>query len=500
MTEELNLTLFQSFHWYDPADGTFWDKISERAAEFEELGIHFIWLPPAYKTVEGPNGVGYGVYDLYDLGEFDQKGAVRTKYGTKEEYLACIKTLQEHGIKVIVDVVLNHRCGADQKEKVRVRNVDPKDRNKQIGEPFEKEVATKFTFPGRGGKYSPYIWDFNSFTAVEDPENDNHQEIYLIEHEYSQGFDQVPSDEFGNFDFLLGADVEFRNPAVREELKQWSEWYYTTVEFDGMRLDGLKHINSDFLNEWVEHVRNKADKELLVIGENWAESVEELLDYKKMSYGKIQLVDALLHGNFQKASTEKDYDLRKILDGSLVQAAPELAITFVDNHDTQPLQAMESTVEPWFQPFAYALILLRKEGMPCVFSTSLDGAKYADKGKDGQQQERELAPTKGIRELMRVRKEGAFGHQRDYFDQPHLIGWTREGTDTHPDSGCAVLLCNGEAGIKDMEVGKRHAGARFVDTMGNFEEEVEINQEGWGTFRVKEGSVAVWIRKKGQQT
>lgn len=51
-----------------------------------------IWLPPAFKAT-GEHDVGYGVYDLYDLGEFDQKGTIPTKYGTKDEYLDAIYTL-----------------------------------------------------------------------------------------------------------------------------------------------------------------------------------------------------------------------------------------------------------------------------------------------------------------------------------------------------------------------------------------------------------------------
>lgn len=56
-----------------------------------------------------------------------------------------------------------------------------------------------------------------------------------------------------------------------------------------------------------------------------------------------------------------------IFDGSLVASRPDLAITFVENHDTQRGQALESTVEEWFKPLAYGLILLRQEGKPCLF-------------------------------------------------------------------------------------------------------------------------------------
>ena len=58
--------------------------------------------------------MGYGVYDMYDLGEFDQKGTIRTKYGTKEEYLAAIRAFHAQGIRVYADIVLNHRmCGIE---------------------------------------------------------------------------------------------------------------------------------------------------------------------------------------------------------------------------------------------------------------------------------------------------------------------------------------------------------------------------------------------------
>jgi hypothetical protein len=45
------------------------------------------------------------------------------------------------------------------------------------------------------------------------------------------------------------------------------------------------------------------------------------------------------------------------------------------NHDTQPLQALESVVEPWFKPLAYAFILLRREGYPCLFLPDYEGAR-----------------------------------------------------------------------------------------------------------------------------
>lgn len=89
----MNGTMLQGFSWYLDADGTHWRRIGEDAQLFAGNGITAVWLPPAYKGSAGGVDVGYGVYDTYDLGEFDQRGSVRTKYGTKEEYQAAINAV-----------------------------------------------------------------------------------------------------------------------------------------------------------------------------------------------------------------------------------------------------------------------------------------------------------------------------------------------------------------------------------------------------------------------
>ena len=63
-----------------------------------ELGITDLWLPPAYKGASGGYSVGYDTYDLFDLGEFDQKGSVATKYGDKAALEHAATTLREHGV------------------------------------------------------------------------------------------------------------------------------------------------------------------------------------------------------------------------------------------------------------------------------------------------------------------------------------------------------------------------------------------------------------------
>ena len=122
-------TLLQFFHWYYPDGGRLWPEAAERAAELADLGITAVWLPPPYKGASGGYSVGYGTYDIFDLGEFDQKGSRATKYGDKEGLLNAVNTLKHHGLEVYLDIVLNHKLGADEKEKVKVKKVDPDNRN-----------------------------------------------------------------------------------------------------------------------------------------------------------------------------------------------------------------------------------------------------------------------------------------------------------------------------------------------------------------------------------
>lgn len=488
-----NITLLQFFHWYYPNDGSLWNFLGKEAPGLSKLGITGVWLPPAYKAAGGSNDVGYATYDLFDLGEFDQKGTVRTKYGTRDEYLKAIDKAHKNNIQIIADVVFNHKAGGDEKEKFPVRKVNPENRTEFISDVFEIEAYTKFTFPGRKEKYSNFIWDWHCFTGLDHAEG-MEEGIFSIQNEYGEGWEDLIEEELGNYDFLMFNDIEFRNQAVRDELRKWGEWYMKETGVDGFRLDAVKHINPGFMKEWVAQMKEISPKPLFVVGEYWhTESNDPLQKYIEATGGNIQLFDTSLHMNFHKASLAKnEYDLRTIFDGSLLQVDPFHAVTLVDNHDTQPLQSLESPVDFWFKPLAYALILLREQGIPCIFYAAMYGVQYTDKGQDGADHQVNLARVAELDVLLPVRHQLAYGFQRDYLDHSNTIGWTREGDDEHQKSGLAVIMSNGEEGFKKMEVGVRHAGRIFADRLGYRKETVTIDKNGWGEFYCNAGSVSVW--------
>ena len=480
-----NNTLMQYFEWYLPSDSTLWNKLTKESKHLENIGVTHVWLPPAYKGSSGKEDVGYGVYDLYDLGEFDQKGAIPTKYGTKDEYIQAINTLHENNIKVLADIVLNHKMGADETEEVLAVQDDAEDRNVSITEAMPIKVWTKYTFPGRGNVHSDFKWNWTHFHGVDWDENTGKAAIYKF---YGKHWDEDVDKENGNFDYLMGADIDLNNFDVVRELKTWGKWYIDTTRVDGFRLDAVKHIRSEFFPEWLTTLREKTEKKLFSVGEYWSNNIDTINKFIEKTEGTMSLFDVPLHYNFYRASISNgEFDMSQIFEGTLVGTNPEKAVTFVDNHDTEPGQALESWVLDWFKPLAYSLILLRKEGFPCVFYGDYYG--IPEKEVDCKDKMLDL--------FIKLRKYYAYGDQYDYFNNRNIVGFTRLGDYEHQDSGLAVVMSDARGGAVQMNVGKNLANTVFYDCTGNLSETVYVDNDGNGIFYCKDGSVSVWI-KQGQ--
>lgn len=477
-----NSVMMQAFEWYLKDDGNYYKEFKEKVKELKENGIDAVWLPPFFKAT-GTNDVGYGVYDLYDLGEFDQKGNIRTKYGTYDELKALVEELHKYEIKVYADIVLNHKAGADFTEEFLAVQVDENNRTKEISEAHNIEGWTGFNFPGRKGKYSTFEWNFNHFTGVDYDQKSDTTGVFKILGENKDWSDGVSS-ENGNFDYLMFADINHQHPAVQEELFAWGEWLINYIDIDGMRFDALKHIDDEFITNFIQHMETKVDPDFYFFGEYWRRDTETNEKYLYETKYHTDLFDVALHFNMaEAASNTAGYDMRKIFDNTLVQEQPLNVVTFVDNHDSQPGQSLESFVDSWFKKIAYGLILLRKDGYPCVF--------YGDYyGIGGEQPVEGQAET--INQLIKIRKQYAWGDQTDYMEREDLIGWVRHGEDSSP---LAVLISTGDAETLPMYIGEEHTGKVYVELTGDNKREIEIDEKGFGQFEVGPGTLTAWAEK-----
>ncbi|WP_058911189.1 alpha-amylase [Entomohabitans teleogrylli] len=491
-----NPVILQCFHWYYPGGGQLWQEVSQRAPHLQETGISMVWLPPAYKGSSGGYSAGYDSYDLFDLGEFDQKGSVATKYGDKQQLLDAIAALQQHHIAVLMDVVVNHKMGADEKEPVRVNRVNPDDRTLIADEVIECEAWTRYTFPGRSGKYSQFIWDFRCFSGIDHIENPDEDGIFKIINDYTgDGWNDQVDDELGNFDYLMGENIDFRNRAVTEEIKYWARWMLSQTHCNGFRLDAVKHIPAWFYKEWIDHVQDVAPEPLFIVAEYWSHEVDKLQQYISQVEGKTMLFDAPLQMKFHEASRSgRDYDMSQIFTDTLVEADPFHAVTLVANHDTQPLQSLEAPVEPWFKPLAYALILLRENGVPSVFYPDLFGASYEDTGGDGNSYQIEMPIIHQLDALIQARQRFAHGVQTLWFDHPNCIAFSRSGTEEAP--GCVVVISNGDDGEKTLTLGENYGQKTWRDFLGNREETIATDEQGSATFTCNGASVSIWVMEE----
>ncbi|KIL67592.1 glycoside hydrolase family 13 protein [Amanita muscaria Koide BX008] len=484
-----NALMLQFFTWDAlHKDMSWWKHLNSELPRLAQMGFTQVWIPPANKASE-PSGRGYDAYDLWDLGEFDQKGAVRTRWGTKEELLQACKTAQQLGIDILVDAVLNHKMGADRTEVVRAVPVDPQNRLKEIGRPRDIETWTAFDFKGRGDKYNTFRWNQEHFNGIDWDERTQTRDIYRFAGPGHKGWSNHVDRERGNFDYLLGANIDYRHPAVQQDMLDWGCWILQTTGGSGFRLDAIKHIDRRFVLNFVQHVRQQTgNSNLFAVAEYWSDNLKTILPIIQMFKGATAFFDVPLHMNFHNASRRgSKYNLTQILKATIVSVKPKDAVTFVDNHECVEGQSLESWVGNQFKIQAYALILLRGEGHPCVF--------YGDLYPNPECYNERI--SRNLTLLIEARKKFAYGPTVDYFRYKNCIGFVRLGDDAHP--GCAVVLSNKEDGSGTvvhtlrMNVGKRHAVSTFATFLQD-DGKVNIDSNGWGEFTSIANHAQVWVR------
>ncbi|KAI0029708.1 glycoside hydrolase family 13 protein [Vararia minispora EC-137] len=416
-----NPTMFQFFTWDSQrSDMSWWQHLAAESPRLAEHGVTQVWIPPANKAL-----------NKWDLGEFCQKGTVSTRWGSKDELVEAIRVARENGIDVLLDAVLNHKLGGDRTETFKVVPVDENDRMKEVGPVREIEGWTAFDFPERKGRYSSFRWTQEHFTGLDWDHRASTKGIFRIVGGNHKGWSPSADNELGNYDYLLGIDIDHRHLSVRQDLFHWAKWSLDITGSAGFRMDAIKHYDYKFLLDWVNSRFPFVYRLSFVVAEYWSVNIKRMLKYVYMLKREVAFFDKHLHDNFHNACKQgSQYDLRNILKGSLVDIHPDDAVTFVDNHECQIGQSLESWVDNRFKLQAYAIILLRGRGHPCVF--------YGDVFTNQECHDPDV--SRGVVQLMKARKTNAYGPLTDFFEHENCIGFWRCGDSSHP--GCFVVLSN----------------------------------------------------------
>ncbi|KAJ6494839.1 glycoside hydrolase family 13 protein [Mycena vitilis] len=513
-----NPLMLQFFTWDTlHNEMSWWKHLECEIPKLAKMGFTQIWLPPPNKG-EHQQGRGYDAYDLWDLGEFNQKGTVKTRWGTRDELLKACQAATAHGIDIIVDAVLNHKLGADRSETFPAVPVNPQNRLEDAGPVRDIEGWTAFDFKGRGDQYSSFRWNHEHFTGLDWDHKTRSKAIYRIATKGRKGWSQYVANELGNYDYLLGVDIDHRNPGVQflfrrpahssfyvyrdvqKDLSDWGVWIIEVtfdfpgptrfptfcLDYGGSRLQTRRYqAHRPQIYSPLFETRSEPSREVShVLAEYWSGNLNVILPYIKAFQGETAFFDVPLHMNFHHASKDRSqYDLRKILNHTIAKEKPKDAVTFVIG------QSLESWVDKNFKIQAYSLILLRQDGHPCVF--------YGDLYPNEECYDADTSQNLTL--LINARKRFAYGLCRDYFQDPNCIGFVRMGDLVHP--GCAVMLSNTEPEATNavfihtirMFVGREHAGAVFRSYMSQ-DGRVDIDADGWGVFSCSPNAVEVWVR------
>ncbi|MBJ6109266.1 DUF1939 domain-containing protein [Hymenobacter sp. BT523] len=449
-----NGVMMQGFYWDVPTTtpaGTWWQNLGSKATELGQAGITAVWLPPAYKG-SGALDVGYGVYDRYDLGEFNQKGTVATRYGTLAQLQSAIGALHGQGVQVYEDMVMNHFTSADAQELAN----------------GQYNVYTSFTYPGRGNTYSSYQWHWGNFTATQQAPNNGWYQW--------KAYDFQPYANGDAYDNLLGSEIQYNgNTANVNETISWGNWITTKLGLDGYRLDATKHIYTPFLNQWLDAVKGTSGR--FAVSEAWFRNLTDLNNYAAATGGRTSLFDVPLHYTFQDMSNGNGaWDMRGLQFAGFTEANGPLSVSFVDNHDTdQQGGALYSPVVN-LKMLAYAYILTREKGYPCVFYRD-----FYEYGLGAQ-----------IKKLIAIRKANAYGAANEYtsVNDANVYAYSRAGDATH--KGLLLLLNDGSTAAS-KGITTPFANATLTDATGNNAGSITTNASGYAVFPVGARSYAVWV-------
>ena len=146
-----NDVMMQAFYWDVPVDavnknGSWWDTLRVKAPELASAGITGIWTPAPSKGNFGIYDMGYGIFDHFDLGNYDQKGTVETRFGSRTELINMVNTMHSYGIEVYADMILNHIYTGDTE----------RENNPAVKQYVFDEAVRDPDGDGISDQYSPY--------------------------------------------------------------------------------------------------------------------------------------------------------------------------------------------------------------------------------------------------------------------------------------------------------------------------------------------------------
>lgn len=276
-------------------------------ATAEDLGVNGIWLMPVTQA---------GTYHKYDVEDYYN---IDTEYGTNEDFERLLEECHRRGMKVIIDLVVNHSSG---------RNPWFLSAKKSIAvEPCGSETCT---VEGLCREHNPYC-DYYNFTQTKE------SGVY---YPAAQGWYYE-----AQFDSNM-PDLNFDSEAVRAEIESIID-FWMDMGVDGFRLDAALHFyegqpskNTEVL-KFITDCTKERNPDAYLVAEVWT-SLGEFADYYESGIDSIFNFEfAQQSGIIAKTIASKSSTGRKLLEYAqqmnnlfLQKNANAIDAPFLGNHDT----------------------------------------------------------------------------------------------------------------------------------------------------------------------
>jgi len=243
----------------------------------KELGIDVIWLSPVYKSPNDDNG--------YDISDYQ---AIMDEFGTMEDFDRMLATAHEKGIKIMMDLVVNHTSDEHKWFIESRKSTDNPYRDYYIWRPAKEDGSLPNNW---GSCFSGPAWEYDKTT-----------DMYFL-HLFSK---KQP-------------DLNWDNPVVRQEVFDMMNWWLKKG-VDGFRMDVISLIskepglpdkepgingyatfnvsaNGPHVHEYLQEMRQKAlnNADTITVGECSGVTLEEAKKYARSDEKELNMVFQFEH-------------------------------------------------------------------------------------------------------------------------------------------------------------------------------------------------------------
>lgn len=260
----------------------------------KELGIDVIWLSPVYKSPNDDNG--------YDISDYQ---AIMDEFGTMEDFNRMLATAHEKGIKIMMDLVVNHTSDEHKWFIESRKSTDNPYRDYYIWRPAKEDGSLPNNW---GSCFSGPAWEYDKTT-----------DMYFL-HLFSK---KQP-------------DLNWDNPAVRQDVFDMMNWWLKKG-VDGFRMDVISLIskepglpdkepgingyatfnvsaNGPHVHEYLQEMRQKAlnNADTITVGECSGVTLEEAKKYARSDEKELNMVFQFEHMDVDSDEKSGKWTTRKM--------------------------------------------------------------------------------------------------------------------------------------------------------------------------------------------